>query len=69
MKNNDKAKKQINKLGFGRTLQSLIEIVDDSMSGENMVPLWKLTLAEHLEYAYDAYMNKGQDSLCGINND
>ena len=69
MKNNDKFKQQINKMGFGRTLQCLIEIVDDSMNIENIVPIWKLNLAEHLEHAYDSYMNKGEDILCGINND
>jgi hypothetical protein len=69
MKNNDKIKKQIDKIGFGQTLQCLIEIVDDSINSNNTSPLWKLNLAEYLENAYDAYMNKGQDSLCGINND
>jgi len=59
----------VDRIGFGRTLQCLIEIVDDSINKHNTSPVWKLTLAEHLENAYDAYMNKGQDSLCGINND
>lgn len=69
MKNNSNVKKQIDKIGFGRTLQCLIEIVDDSISSNTTAPIWKLMLAEHLENAYDAFMNKGQDVLCDINND
>lgn len=66
MKNNEKIKNQIQKIGFGRTLQCLIEIVDDSIHTENTPCLWKLILAEHLEHAYDSYMNKGQDTLCEL---
>lgn len=69
MKNNEKHKKYINKIGFERTLQSLIEMVDDTISNENIVPIWKLKLVECLEQAYDAYMTKDQDFLCGTNND
>jgi len=69
MKNNDKVKKQVDKIGFGRTLQCLIEIVDDSINGHTTAPLWKLTLAENLENAYDAFMNRGHDILCDVNND
>lgn len=64
MKNNTKHKKYISKIGFDRTLQCLIEIVDDSMLDENIVPIWKLKLVECLEQAYDAYMSQGQDMIC-----
>lgn len=61
MKNNSKHKNYITKIGFERTLQSLIEIVDDSITNENIVPIWKLKLVESLEQAYDAYMSKDKD--------
>jgi predicted N-formylglutamate amidohydrolase len=67
MRNNNKHKKYINKIGFERTLQCLIEIVDDSITDQNIVPIWKLRLVESLEQAYDAYMDKDQDILCGAN--
>lgn len=67
MKNNSKHKKYIKKIGFDRTLQCLIEIVDDSIQNQHIVPIWKLKLVEGLEQAYDAYMDKGQDALCGVN--
>lgn len=54
MKNNSKHKKYIEKIGFDRTLQCLIEIVDDSIIDENIIPLWKIKLVESLEQAYDA---------------
>ena len=57
MRNNDKHKKYIQKIGFDTTLQSLIEIIDDSIIGENIVPSWKLKLIEHLEHAYESYMS------------
>lgn len=57
MKNNSKHKKYIEKIGFDRTLQCLIEIVDDSISKENKTALWKIKLVESLEQAYDAYMS------------
>ena len=63
MRNNDKHKKYINKIGFERTLQCLIEMVDDSMINENIVSIWKLKLVEGLEQAYDAYMSGDKDSL------
>jgi len=69
MRNNKKHKDYINKIGFERTLQCLIEIVDDSIVDQNVVPIWKLRLLESLEQAYDAYMDKGQDVLCGANDD
>ena len=69
MKNNDDVKNQVDKIGFGRTLQCLIEIVDDSIDQNTTSPIWKLMLAEHLENAYDAYMNKDHEVLCDINND
>jgi hypothetical protein len=62
MKNNQKHKQYINKIGFERTLQSLIEIVDDSIIGENIVPIWKLKLVESLEQAYDTYMTRDNNS-------
>lgn len=57
MRNNDKHKKYIAKIGFERALQCLIEIVDDSIHSKHSSPIWKLMLAEHLENAYDAYMS------------
>lgn len=67
MRNNKKHKEYINKIGFERTLQCLIEIVDDSITDQHIVPIWKLRLVESLEQAYDAYMDKGKDVLCGAN--
>jgi hypothetical protein len=57
MKNNDQLKQFINEIGFDRTLQCLIEALDDSIHNENIIPLWKLKVVEHLEQAYDGYMN------------
>lgn len=54
MRNNNKHKKYIEKIGFDRTLQCLIEIVDDTIIDENIIPIWKLKLVESLEQAYDA---------------
>jgi hypothetical protein len=63
MKNNSKIKKKIENIGFDVVLQCLIEIVDDSIIEDKNVPLWKLTLAEHLEYAYDAYMKRERQTV------
>ena len=57
MKNNDQLKEFINEIGFDRTLQCLIEALDDSIHNENTIPLWKLKVVEHLEQAYDEYMS------------
>lgn len=62
MRNNKKHKNYINKIGFERTLQCLIEIVDDSMIEDNDIPIWKIKLVENLEQAYDAYMNGLSDN-------
>jgi hypothetical protein len=63
MKNNDKHKQYIDKIGFKETLQCLIEMVDDAINSQHKSPVWKLMLAEHLENAYDAYMSGNKDSL------
>jgi hypothetical protein len=57
MKNNDKLKQFIHEIGFDRTLQCLIEVLDDSIQNENTIPLWKLKVVEYLEQAYDEYMS------------
>lgn len=57
MKNNDQLKQLIHEIGFDRTLQCLIETLDDSIHNENTIPLWKLKVVEHLEQAYDEYMS------------
>jgi hypothetical protein len=57
MKNNDQLKQFIHEIGFDRTLQCLIEALDDSIQNENTIPLWKLKVVEHLEQAYDEYMS------------
>lgn len=69
MRNNNKHKKYIEKIGFDRTLQCLIEIVDDAIQNQHIVPLWKLKLVESLEQAYDAYMTKDSEFSYGGSND
>jgi hypothetical protein len=61
MKNNDQLKQFISEIGFDRTLQCLIEVLDDSIHNENIIPLWKLKVVEYLEQAYDGYMNPDND--------
>lgn len=61
MKNNDQLKKLIRDIGFDRTLQCLIEMMDDSMHDENIIPLWKLKVLEYLEQAYDGYMSSNNN--------
>jgi hypothetical protein len=61
MKNNDQLKQFIHEIGFDRTLQCLIEVFDDSIQNENIIPLWKLKVVEHLEQAYDGYMSPNND--------
>lgn len=56
MRNNDQLKQLITKIGFDRTLQCLIEMMDDSIHSENTTPLWKIKVVEYLEQAYDGYM-------------
>lgn len=58
MRNNDQLKKFIEDIGFERTLQCLIEMMDDSIHNENIVPIWKLKVVEYLEQAYDGYMGE-----------
>lgn len=61
MKNNDQLKNFINEIGFERTLQCLIEVLDDSIHKENILPLWKLKVVEYLEQAYDDYMSSNNN--------
>jgi hypothetical protein len=63
MKNNEQLKKFIKNIGFDRTLQCLIEALDDSIHNDNVTPIWKLKVVEHLEQAYDVYMSGNKDSL------
>ena len=61
MKDNDQLKQFIHEIGFDRTLQCLIEVLDDSIQNENIIPLWKLKVVEYLEQAYDDYMSSNNN--------
>ena len=63
MKNNEQLKKFIKNIGFDRTLQCLIETLDDSIHNDNVNSIWKIKVMEYLEQAYDMYMSGNKDSL------
>lgn len=60
LKNNSLHKDYIKKIGYDQTLQSLIEIMDDSVHKDInngiVIPIWKFKFIETLESAYDIYM-------------
>lgn len=51
----DKIKILLKKIGIKKTLQSLIEIVDESFDS-NTVPIWKYKVIDDLENAYEQFM-------------
>jgi hypothetical protein len=44
--------------GIDVVLQSIIEIVDDSVDLSDVVHLWKFRFLDSLEDAYDSYMTR-----------
>lgn len=63
MKNNEQLKNLINTIGIDRTMQCLIEVMDDSIMEQDIVPSWKIKVVDCLEQAYDAYMTRHKNSL------
>lgn len=61
MKNNEKTKKLISKIGIDGVLQCIIESIDDSIALDESVPLWKINILEYLEQAYEVYMTKDEN--------
>lgn len=51
----DKIKILLKKIGIKKTLQSLIEIVDESFDSDT-VPIWKYKVIDDLENAYEQFM-------------
>jgi hypothetical protein len=51
----DKIKILLKKIGIKKTLQSLIEIVDESFDSHT-VPMWKYRVIDDLENAYEQFM-------------
>lgn len=51
----DKIKILLKKIGIKKTLQSLIEIVDESFDSDT-VPIWKYRVIDDLENAYEQFM-------------
>jgi hypothetical protein len=47
--------------GIDVVLQSIIEIVDDSVDLSDVVALWKFKFLDSLEDAYDSYMTRIED--------
>ena len=52
MKNNDQLKEFINEIGFDRTLQCLIEALDDSIHNENIIVSVTITEIKTLNVQY-----------------
>jgi hypothetical protein len=67
------AKKFILNVGMDTILQSMIEIMDDSIeatdydidSVRNPKDLWKFQILENLEKAYDFYLKKVSNQIIG----
>lgn len=76
MKTTDKKellKRFIINAGIDSILQSMIEILDDSIDAEdydidslrNPNDLWKFKILEGLEHAYEAYLSKDNPTIIG----
>ena len=69
----DLVKKFINNAGINIVIQSMIEIIDDSIDAtdydieslRNPNDLWKFKMIEGLEHAYEAYLDKSNDEPIG----
>lgn len=57
MSNKDQIKKVLETIGIEKTLQCLIESIDESADWSD-APIWKLKLIENLEDAYNSYMDQ-----------
>ena len=57
MTNKDQIKKALETIGTERSLQCLIESIDESTDWSN-APIWKFKLIENLEDAYNSYMDQ-----------
>lgn len=66
-------KKFIRNIGIDTVLQSMIELMDDSIDAtdydmdsiRNPNDLWKFKVIEGLEYAYEAFLQKTNDKPIG----
>jgi hypothetical protein len=56
MINKDQIKKALETIGIEKSLQCLIESIDENTDWSN-APAWKFKLIENLEDAYNSYMD------------